>query len=127
MTAEEAVEELLPRSSPEACLAVLAARLPAGDVPPPAGAVVTATIKLIRRAFSALSPDAAFAVLQPTLLPGLFCAFNHPSADVRKGVVACLVDVWALLGTRLDPLLKPLSSSQLKLLTIYLQRRQAGA
>ncbi|KAK9807883.1 hypothetical protein WJX72_012183 [[Myrmecia] bisecta] len=69
--------------------------------------------------------QAALAALQPSLLPRLFEAFKHPSADVRKAVVFCLVDIWMALGEALTPLLASLSTSQLKLLTIYVNRAQA--
>jgi hypothetical protein len=32
------------------------------------------------------------------LLPGLFAAYAHPRADVRKAVVLCLVELWVVVG-----------------------------
>merc|ERR1739848_732964 len=56
------------------------------------------------------------------VLPHLFSSFNSPDADVRKAVVFCLVDVYSGMGNALMPHLSPLSTAQLKLLTIYIQR-----
>lgn len=95
-------------------------------------------------------PSATLSAILPALLPGLFkvslagedahghptplaplapalvslCAqaFNHPSADVRKAVVFCLVDMYLVLGEALTPHLQALSTAQLKLVTIYITR-----
>lgn len=56
------------------------------------------------------------------ILPHLFASFNSPDADVRKAVVFCLVDIYSGMGNMLMPHLSPLSTAQLKLLTIYIQR-----
>ena len=65
------------------------------------------------------------------VLPPLFEAFDSQSADVRKAVVFCLVDMWVVLGDALTPHLGALSTSQLKLVTIYVnkthQSRKQGA
>jgi CLIP-associating protein 1/2 len=42
--------------------------------------------------------------------------------QVRKAVVFCLVDMYITLGDWLMPHLAPLSQSQLKLVTIYINR-----
>ena len=56
------------------------------------------------------------------MLPPLFEAFKNPNADVRKAVVFCLVDMYMVLGEQLTPHLAVLSTSQLKLVTIYINR-----
>ena len=58
------------------------------------------------------------------VLPYLFASFNSPDADVRKSVVFCLVDIYSVMGNALMPHLSALSAGQLKLLTIYIQRRE---
>jgi len=61
-------------------------------------------------------------VVLPAILPGLFHAFKHASADVRKAVVFCLVDAYMVMGEAFTPYLSELSASQLKLVTIYINR-----
>jgi CLIP-associating protein 1/2 len=41
---------------------------------------------------------------------------------VRKAVVFCLVDMYLVLGEQLTPHLAALSTSQLKLVTIYINK-----
>lgn len=129
MVAEEAAKELLSHTPRSYSLAALAEGIPVEDStasPISDGSAIASTIKMIRQALEGVNPDDAFGIAERILLPGLFHTFNHASAEVRKEVVACLVDLWVVLGSRLDPLLQPLSSSQMKLLTIYCQRRRAA-
>ncbi|VAH34060.1 unnamed protein product [Triticum turgidum subsp. durum] len=58
----------------------------------------------------------------PTFLPALFDAFSNQSPDVRKSVVFCLVDIYIMLGKAFVPYLEGLSSTQLRLVTIYANR-----
>ncbi|KAG9145882.1 hypothetical protein Leryth_021336 [Lithospermum erythrorhizon] len=58
----------------------------------------------------------------PTFLQSLFDAFGNPSADVRKTVVFCLVDIYIMLGKAFLPYLGGLNSTQLRLVTIYANR-----
>ncbi|KAL6903536.1 hypothetical protein ACP4OV_004349 [Aristida adscensionis] len=58
----------------------------------------------------------------PTFLPALFDAFSNQSPDVRKTVVFCLVDMYIMLGKAFAPYLEGLSSTQLRLVTIYANR-----
>lgn len=58
----------------------------------------------------------------PSFLPALFDAFNNQSADVRKTVVFCLVDIYIMLGKAFLPYLEGLNSTQLRLVTIYANR-----
>ncbi|KAG5586906.1 hypothetical protein H5410_047340 [Solanum commersonii] len=57
-----------------------------------------------------------------TFLPALFDAFGNQSADVRKTVVFCLVDIYIMLGKAFLPYLEGLNSTQLRLVTIYANR-----
>ena len=75
----------------------------------------------------ATNHGSAFAVVNRAccmsqVLPPLFEAFKNPDADVRKAVVFCLVDMYMVLGEQLTPHLAVLSTSQLKLVTIYINR-----
>lgn len=58
----------------------------------------------------------------PSFLPSIFDAFGSQSPDVRKSVVFCLVDIYILLGKAFLPYLEGLSSTQLRLVTIYANR-----
>ncbi|KAL3687778.1 hypothetical protein R1sor_014087 [Riccia sorocarpa] len=58
----------------------------------------------------------------PSFLPALFDAFGNQNADVRKTVVFCLVDIYIVLGKAFVPYLGNLSSTQLRLVTIYANR-----
>lgn len=80
-----------------------------------------ASIRLISRIVPRMSA-AELQLLLPQLLPPLFDAFKSPSADVRKAVVFALVDMYLVLGDELTPHLSELSTSQLKLVTIYINR-----
>lgn len=53
-----------------------------------------AATKHIGRVISRMPRAEVMPLLQPHLLPGLFEAFKHASADVRKATVFCLVDLW---------------------------------
>ncbi|KAM7271620.1 hypothetical protein ACFE04_030834 [Oxalis oulophora] len=57
-----------------------------------------------------------------SFLPALFEAFGNPSADVRKTVVFCLVDIYIMLGKEFLPHMEGLNSTQLRLVSIYANR-----
>ena len=56
--------------------------------------MLQAATKHIGRVVSRMSRAEVMPLLQPHLLAGLFEAFKHASADVRKATVFCLVDLW---------------------------------
>jgi CLIP-associating protein 1/2 len=57
------------------------------------------------------------------LVPALVRALQHARADIRKGVVFCLVEIWIKVGDELmRPYLGGLTDSQQRLLGIYLAR-----
>ncbi|WOL09933.1 CLIP-associated protein [Canna indica] len=58
----------------------------------------------------------------PSFLPALFHAFRNQSPNVRKAVVFCLVEIYIMLGKSFLPYLEGLSSTQLRLVTIYANR-----
>eukprot|EP00898_Chlorokybus_atmophyticus_P009129 jgi/Chlat1/9217/Chrsp98S08480 len=81
-------------------------------------------VRMLDRVLARLQRDDLLTQL-PTVMPGLIQAFNNASADVRKAVVFCLVDMHARVGgDALMPHLTPLSAAQKKLVTIYIERRQ---
>ncbi|KAH7862848.1 hypothetical protein Vadar_010223 [Vaccinium darrowii] len=51
----------------------------------------------------------------PSFLPALFEAFGNQSADVRKTVVFCLVDIYIILGKAFLPHLEGLNRTQLRI------------
>ena len=80
--------------------------------------------KLLGRLAASSPPPLVHSHLEDMLDP-LFRAFAHPHADVRKAVVFCIVDLYRVLGEDLMPHLdEGLSNSQLKLVTIYINRLQ---
>ena len=57
--------------------------------------LMQASVKNIGRAVQRMSSTDLLTELQrPDLLPGLFEAFDHQSADVRKAVTMCLMHMW---------------------------------
>lgn len=86
-------------------------------------AILLAAIKLFTKIVKQLSPQFVEDML-PSFLPGLFKGYKHPAAEVRKAVVFGLVEIHLVIGEKLDPHLTALTSSQTKLLKIYIQRAQ---
>ena len=87
------------------------------EPPPTLQLAVRLQSKLVGR-FSAVQ----LLSILPQVLPPLFQAFKNQNADVRKAVVFSLVDMYLVLGEDLTPHLAELSTSQLKLVTIYINR-----
>lgn len=59
-----------------------------------------ASVKNIGRVVQRMSSADLLPELQsPDLLPGLFEAFDHSSADVRKAVTMCLTYMWQVCPT----------------------------
>ncbi|KNC55998.1 uncharacterized protein AMSG_02011 [Thecamonas trahens ATCC 50062] len=85
--------------------------------------VLCLAIRLLSTAVARAAPKVLFTQLR-AFLPGLLDAFQNPSTDVRKAVVFTLVEAYMVLGESLMPCLSELSSSQLKLVTIYINRRK---
>jgi len=114
--AEEALELLLTASDSHRCMALLVPVV-MKEGPPTLQLAVRLQSKLVNR-FTQLQ----LLSILPQILPPLFEAFKNPNADVRKAVVFCLVDMYMILGEQLTPHLAILSTSQLKLVTIYIDR-----
>eukprot|EP00793_Prasinoderma_coloniale_P004100 PRCOL_00006275-RA len=132
--AAECLEALLGRLPPQRALDTLlpivaaGARGKNGGAPGPEGygdgaTSLQAAIKALARAVSRMRPDALMSRCA-AVLPPLFEAFDSASADVRKAVVFALVDMWVVLGDALTPHLGALSTSQLKLVTIYVNKEE---
>ncbi|KAF8062702.1 clasp1b [Scenedesmus sp. PABB004] len=130
VAAQQALDVLMASQPPLRCVDILAHKLPSDEATASGtavdGEVLCGTIRCLQAVCRRMAPGELLAVAPARLLPGLFAAFNHPRPDVRKAVVFCLVDVWLAAGDGLTPHLSSLPCSQLKLLTIYYNRSQAG-
>ena len=102
LAADEALERLLQRAPPQACLGLLAEQLPPAGAALPvdrrAGAELYAAVRGLRRVVARMQPAGLSAHLQPLLVPGLCAAYSSPLCDVRKATVDCLVAIWQVGG-----------------------------
>ena len=87
------------------------------------GPVLLASIKLLTKVLKKLS-KADLEELLDDIIPGLAHSYKHPMAEVRKGVVFALVEIHLVLGDSMMPHLHDLTSSQMKLLGIYIKRAE---
>eukprot|EP00053_Salpingoeca_punica_P026132 m.19572 g.19572 ORF g.19572 m.19572 type:complete len:1435 (+) comp8482_c0_seq1:212-4516(+) len=85
--------------------------------------LVLASLKLLSKVVKRMSLAEANATL-PQLLPGILKGYKSPAAEVRKAVVFALVELHAILGEQLMTHLTSLTSSQMKLLNIYIKRAE---
>ncbi|XP_058094985.1 CLIP-associated protein-like [Magnolia sinica] len=114
--AEHCLTIVLSQYDPYRCLSVVVPLLVSEDEK-----TLVTCINCLTKLVGRLSQEELMAQL-PSFLPALFDAFGNPSADVRKTVVFCLVDIYIMLGKAFLPYLERLNSSQLRLVTIYANR-----
>ncbi|KAK7345692.1 hypothetical protein VNO77_16302 [Canavalia gladiata] len=114
--AEHCLTIVLSQDDPFRCLSVIVPLLVTEDEK-----TLVTCINCLTKLVGRLSQDELMAQL-PSFLPALFEAFGNQSADVRKTVVFCLVDIYIMLGKAFLPYLQGLNSTQLKLVTIYANR-----
>ncbi|KAK7279461.1 hypothetical protein RJT34_24514 [Clitoria ternatea] len=114
--AERCLTIVLSQDDPFRCLSVIVPLLVTEDE-----RTLVTCINCLTKLVGRLSPEELMAEL-PSFLPALFEAFGNQSADVRKTVVFCLVDIYIMLGKAFLPYLQGLNSTQLKLVTIYANR-----
>ncbi|KAM7265218.1 hypothetical protein ACFE04_002901 [Oxalis oulophora] len=114
--AEQCLAIVLSRYDPFRCLSVVAPLLVTEDEK-----TLVTCINCLTKLVGRLTHDQLLAQLS-TFLPALFEAFGNQSADVRKTVVFCLVDIYIMLGKTFLPYLEGLNSTQLRLVTIYANR-----
>lgn len=89
-----------------------------------AAPLLTAATRLLSSALQRMPPQRVLEQLD-VVLPGVISAFGDSSSEVRKTAVFCLVDIYMILGERVMPyLMKDLTPSQMKLVTIYIGRQQ---
>lgn len=113
---EHCLSIVLSQYDPFRCLSVIVPLLVTEDEK-----TLVTCINCLTKLVGRLSPDELMAQL-PSFLPALFEAFGNQSADVRKTVVFCLVDIYIMLGKAFLPYLEGLNSTQLRLVTIYANR-----
>jgi CLIP-associating protein 1/2 len=114
--AEHCLTIVLSQNDPFRCLSVIIPLLVTEDEK-----TLVTCINCLTKIVGRLSQEELLAQL-PSFLPALFEAFGNQSADIRKTVVFCLVDIYIILGKAFLPYLEGLNSTQLKLVTIYANR-----
>ncbi|XAR58694.1 hypothetical protein NMG60_11014186 [Bertholletia excelsa] len=114
--AEHCLTIVLSQYDPFRCLSVIIPLLVTEDEK-----TLVTCINCLTKIVGRLSQEELMGQL-PAFLPALFEAFGNQSADVRKTVVFCLVDIYIMLGKAFLPYLEGLNSTQLRLVTIYANR-----
>ncbi|KAJ4968834.1 hypothetical protein NE237_015535 [Protea cynaroides] len=114
--AEHCLTIVLSQYDPFRCLTVIVPLLVTEDEK-----TLVTCINCLTKLVGRLSQEDLMTQL-PSFLPALFDAFGNQSADVRKTVVFCLVDIYIMLGKAFLPYLEGLNSTQLRLVTIYANR-----
>ncbi|KAG8640296.1 hypothetical protein MANES_13G042800v8 [Manihot esculenta] len=114
--AEHCLSILLSQYDPFRCLSVIVPLLVTEDEK-----TLITCINCLTKLVGRLSQEELMTQL-PSFLPAVFEAFGNQSADVRKTVVFCLVDIYIMLGKVFLPYLEGLNSTQLRLVTIYANR-----
>jgi len=114
--AEHCLAIVLSQYDPFRCLSVIVPLLVTEDEK-----TLVSSVNCLTKLVGKLSQEELMTQL-PSFLPALFEAFGNQSADVRKTVVFCLVDIYIMLGKAFLPYLEGLSSTQLRLVTIYANR-----
>ncbi|KAF9611073.1 hypothetical protein IFM89_026957, partial [Coptis chinensis] len=114
--AERCLTIVLCQYDPFRCLTVIVPLLVSEDEK-----TLVTCINCLTKLVGRLSQEELMAQLS-SFLPALFDAFGNQSADVRKTVVFCLVDIYIMLGKSFLPYLEGLNSTQLRLVTIYANR-----
>ncbi|CAN4113719.1 unnamed protein product [Withania somnifera] len=114
--AENCLSTILSQCNPFRCLTVIVPLLVTEDEK-----TLVTCINCLTKLVGRLSQEELMSQL-PSFLPSLFDAFGNQSADVRKTVVFCLVDIYIMLGKAFMPYLEGLNSTQLRLVTIYANR-----
>ncbi|KAJ7294463.1 hypothetical protein O6H91_Y255800 [Diphasiastrum complanatum] len=114
--ADSCLSSILSQWDPYECLSVVVPLLASEDEK-----ILVTCISSLTKIVTRLPSEQLMSQL-PSFLPALFDAFGNQNADVRKTVVFCLVDIYIILGKAFVPYLGSLSSTQLRLVTIYANR-----
>uniref|UniRef100_A0A0A9XI18 CLIP-associating protein 1-A n=1 Tax=Lygus hesperus TaxID=30085 RepID=A0A0A9XI18_LYGHE len=117
---EPCIEEIANALLPDIVLRVLIPLMTAGTYP-----YNLSVIKAITKVIEA-QPDTVLLPFLPELMPGLIQAYGHEESLVRKSAVFCMVALHDKVGDpQLRPFLVGLSASKLKLLELYINKRQS--
>jgi len=116
---DRTLERLIGVVEPTRALEILLPVISTEGVP-----LLQAATRLLSSVLQRMPPQRVLDHLD-VVLPGVVAAFGNPSSEVRKAAVFCLVDVYMILGEQVMPhLIKDLTPSQMKLVTIYIGRQQ---
>ena len=113
-----------------AALSMLAPLLPRADRRPPfegeRAAQSLGVLRLLRFSLPKISNVQISGVL-PTIVPPMCVCYTSANAELRRAAVDCIVDLHLKLGAAsLAPHTGLLSSAQVKLIDIYVERAQRG-
>ncbi|KAK3154631.1 hypothetical protein QOZ80_2BG0193110 [Eleusine coracana subsp. coracana] len=111
--AYQCLNAVLAKYDPFKCLAVIVSLLVNSDEK-----TLITGINCLTKLVGRLSQEELLTQLS-SFLPALFDSFSNQSPDVRKTAVICLVDIYIMLGEAFVPYLESLSSTQLRLVTMY--------
>jgi len=121
-TAEKALENLAASLDSTRCLKVMTPYLSrVGDE-----TIILSCMRTIKFVLKRCSSGVLTGSL-PLILPSVIQSFNSNSVDQRKAVVFAIVEIYFVLGDALFPYLTALSASQMKLVTIYIERQKKNA
>ena len=122
-TAEDTLAMLSSVIMPTTCVRILEPILLGDDVEV---SRLLAAIKLLTKTLKNMTLEEMESV-QDYCIPGIVKGYTHPQAEVRKGVVFALVEMYIVIQEPLMQKLGALSTSQKKLLMIYIKRAQDKA
>mmetsp|Transcript_11929 Transcript_11929/g.15498 ORF Transcript_11929/g.15498 Transcript_11929/m.15498 type:complete len:408 (+) Transcript_11929:1-1224(+) len=117
-TSEMNLERLVQTLHPERCFAVLIPYIQQNSIEPVQLSSIKILCKLLPR-----TPSPFLVQQLPCIIPCLTAAFSSQNAEIRKAVVYAFVEIHLILGDGLFPHLDDLTSTQKKLVTIYINKR----
>eukprot|EP00042_Codosiga_hollandica_P055676 m.785452 g.785452 ORF g.785452 m.785452 type:complete len:1457 (+) comp59166_c0_seq2:165-4535(+) len=118
--AEEALNAFSAAVAPPLCCDLIIPILNDNENTP---SIMLPALKLFTKGLKKLTPD-DLRGMGTRVIACLFKGYRNPAAEVRKAVVFALVEVHILATDVLGPHLAQLTSSQLKLLQIYIKKAE---
>ena len=124
--AEKAATQLIGALPPVSALSLLVPMLPRTDKRPPfdgeRAVQSLAVLRLLKVLLPSLSPPQVSGAL-PSMVPSMCVCYTSANADLRRAAVDCLVALNLRIGeVALAPHTQLLSTAQLKLIEIYVER-----
>ncbi|XP_019850114.1 PREDICTED: CLIP-associating protein 1-like [Amphimedon queenslandica] len=83
-------------------------------------------LKLISKVVSH-SDESCISERLNDMVPGIVQGYRHEESSIRKASVFCLVEIHGIVGEDLRPFLSVLTSSQTKLLDLYIKRHHSSS